>query len=166
MAFPLGDSLNEQTHPCGKKSGSLAPFVHFFVAPIGTRMLPSGRSCVRLPGFVSRFLFSIIRNGKRSRPRPAPPITPPGHDKAGSEEPALSLREGNSFKVLLTYHFIAAKRRAASSALRRLLKAEMRKYPSPALPKPLPGVMTMLASLSTRSKMSQLVAPCGPRTQM
>jgi hypothetical protein len=64
------------------------------------------------------------------------------------------------------HHFSACKRRATSSALARLLKAEMRKYPSPLLPKPLPGVMTTLASLRMRSKACQLLMPGGVWTQI
>src|SRR5207247_7740096 len=58
------------------------------------------------------------------------------------------------------------KRRATSSAFSRLLNAEMRKYPSPCAPKPLPGVMTTLKSRSMRSNICQLVRPSRVFTQM
>src|SRR5712692_8437587 len=57
-------------------------------------------------------------------------------------------------------------RRATSSAFSRLLKAETRKYPSPFVPKPLPGVITILISLSRRSNICQLVRLAGVFTQM
>ena len=60
----------------------------------------------------------------------------------------------------------ARMRRATSSALARLLKAEMRKYPSPWEPNPLPGVMTTWAWVSIRSNISQLDNPLGVPTQM
>ena len=57
-------------------------------------------------------------------------------------------------------------RRATSSAFSRLLNAEMRKYPSPSEPNPLPGVITTLSSWSIRSNIAQLVRPAGVPTQM
>ena len=67
---------------------------------------------------------------------------------------------------VLRYHFNSCNRRATSSAFARLLNALMRKYPSPFEPKPLPGVITTLASLRILSNTCQLVTPCGVRTQM
>ena len=58
------------------------------------------------------------------------------------------------------------KRRATSSALARLLKAEMRKKPSPLEPNPLPGVMTTFSSRNIQSKVCQLVLPAGVSTQI
>ena len=63
------------------------------------------------------------------------------------------------------YHFKACKRRATSSAFARLLKAEMRKKPSPFEPKPLPGVMTTFASRKILSNACQLVTLFGACTQ-
>ena len=47
-------------------------------------------------------------------------------------------------------------REIASSTFSRELNAEMRTYPSPARPKPAPGVVTTFASLRSLSKNSQL----------
>lgn len=58
-----------------------------------------------------------------------------------------------------------AMRRQTSSTFSRLLKAEMRKKPSPCAPKPAPGVMTTRASCSILSKNSQLPMPLGVCTQ-
>lgn len=55
--------------------------------------------------------------------------------------------------------------RQTSSTLARELKAEIRKYPSPAEPKPEPGVMTTCASPSILSNMSQELRPAGQPTQ-
>ncbi len=55
--------------------------------------------------------------------------------------------------------------RQTSSTLARELKAEMRKYPSPAEPKPEPGVMTTWASCSILSNMSHELRPAGQPTQ-
>jgi len=62
--------------------------------------------------------------------------------------------------------FIPTILRAASCALALLLNAETRKNPSPCAPKPDPGVMTMFASSSMRSNISQLPIPGGVLTQI
>ena len=64
------------------------------------------------------------------------------------------------------HHLSSCKRRATSSALARLLKALMRKKPSPFEPKPDPGVMTTFASARILSNACQLVTSFGVRTQM
>ena len=64
------------------------------------------------------------------------------------------------------HQFNSCNRRATSSALARLLKAEMRKNPSPFEPKPLPGVITTFESCRILSNACQLVTPFGVRTQM
>ncbi len=53
----------------------------------------------------------------------------------------------------------------ASSTFSRLLKAEIRKYPSPAAPKPEPGVPTTLQVCNSLSKKSQLDKPWGVFTR-
>src|ERR1039457_368117 len=85
--------------------------------------------------------------------KPQPPLT----HRNGTVE----LKEASAF-----YHFNSCKRRATSSALARLLKALMRKKPSPFEPKPLPGVMTTFASFKILSNACQLVMPVGVRTQI
>lgn len=69
----------------------------------------------------------------------------------GAEEPCQASRR--------------AMRRQTSSTFSLLLKAEMRKNPSPWEPKPAPGVMTTRASSSILSKNSQLPMPWGVCTQ-
>src|SRR5439155_142255 len=60
---------------------------------------------------------------------------------------------------------ICLRRPIASSTFSRELKALTRKYPSPLMPKPLPGVTTMWAWVSRRSKASQLERLRGVLTQ-
>ena len=55
--------------------------------------------------------------------------------------------------------------RQTSSTFARELKAEIRKYPSPAEPKPEPGVMTTWASPNILSNMSHELRPAGQPTQ-
>src|ERR1022692_348660 len=94
------------------------------------------------------------KNSRHVAPKkPQPPPT----NRNGTVE----LKEASAF-----YHFNSCKRRATSSALARLLKALMRKKPSPFEPKPLPGVITTFASLRILSNACQLVIPFGVRTQM
>lgn len=81
------------------------------------------------------------------------PLQPKLHPQAGKQQ------ETCDFYCI--YHFKFSNRRAASSALARLLKALTRKKPSPDLPNPLPGVITMLASFKMRSNACQLVTPEG-----
>src|SRR5262249_50835545 len=125
--------------------------------------IPSSNSCehgiCHKGSGARKFLCKAKMTGANEKIRAfhAGKTIPPGRFDQSNPAACLSGR----FPRSNSYHFNFCSRRATSSAWARLLKALMRKKPSPLEPKPLPGVMTTWASRRILSKASQLVTRRG-----
>jgi hypothetical protein len=127
-----------------------------------TTLCLEGRCSIQLS---YRRSYRDITGGRK--PAQAPPFLEPPARSLGEKLKVEPNAAGRSIWQTRTfYHFNSGNRCATSSALARLLKALMRKKPSPFEPNPLPGVMTTLASPRILSKVCQLETPLGVRTQM